>query len=353
MPETLNDHYHQAWKRVTEQTNHYRRDQARIALTWVLLAKQPLSVLALREAVATCTTDTLVGGADFLPDIERLCTGLVKLEKHPCPRWIIGDGLCTTMGAHTRVVVTHTSISEYFVDRRHMYLPSGERLLVSACLKIMRQSLTMAVHFDPMTSVRDRKFFEPLWTPLSGDNLPTAETALQYAMVCLRFHLSGLSALQRLETYPTLLVMTMPRASFISFVGLFFTLGVLCLNDFSHFDDGSFPVLTTLHYHVGQSLVVRLLQVLEQQWASSLGPSKVLVRELPCHPSLSHGIICFTTCAYVMQAYLAGQTAHFGLKEWGPLLDIFFCGFLAGDYNPDTDSGKTILMITNFMGLKS
>jgi hypothetical protein len=286
--------------------------------------------------------DKRVGGADFLPDIDRLCTGLVKLEKHMCPRWI-GDASCTRMEAHTRVVVFHTSFSEYSAGKIHLYSPFGEQLIAKACVKILRQSATMAIRFEPMTSIQDREFFEPRW---NCNEVPTAEIAFQYAMVWTRVHMSGLSATERSKAYLILTATTIVKASLISLLAILFTLGVMFLNDFSDFDDGSFLALVSLHYHVGQGIVLQALQMWEQQWSSSQGPSNALVRELPCHPSMGHKILGIMTCAYVIPFYLAGQTAHFGLGEWGPLCDIFFCTFVARDCNPDAASVRTMLSVT-------
>lgn len=106
LPETLSEDYDQAWKRATSQRHRYQHDQARIALTWILLTKQPLSVLALNEAVAVCMGSKSIVGSDFLPDLERLCAGLVKTERHACPHLGISD-LCNKAQAHTRVLVAH------------------------------------------------------------------------------------------------------------------------------------------------------------------------------------------------------------------------------------------------------
>jgi hypothetical protein len=335
------------------QTNQYQRDQARIALTWVLLAKQPLSALALREVVALCMSnpsDKRVGGADFLPDIYRLCTGLVKLEKHMCPR-CFGDGSCTQMGAHTRVVVFHTSFSEYSADKIHMYSPSGEQLIAKACVKVLRQSVTMAIRFEPMTSTQDREFFEHLSTPDCRNEVPTAETAFQYAMAWTGVHMSGLSAMEQSGAYLILTALTIVRTSVMSSLAILFTLGLVFLNDFSDFSDGSFFALVQLHYHVGLGIVMQALQMWEH-WALSNGPWQALVRELPCHPTIGHKMLGTMTCAYVLPFYLAGQTAHFGLGEWGPLVDIFFCTFVARDYNPDAASVRSILLLAYSMGTK-
>jgi hypothetical protein len=295
-------------------------------------------------------SDNRVGGADFLPDIDRLCTGLVKLEKHMCPRWI-GDGSCTQMEAHTRVVVSHTSFSEYSADKIHLYSPSGEQLIAKACIKIMRQSATMALRFEPMTSTQGREFFEHLWTPDYRNEVPTAETAFQYAMAWTRAHMSGSSAMEQSGAYLILTALMIVRASLMSLLAILFTLGVVFLNDFSDFSDGSFLALVQLHYLVGLGIVIQALQMWEH-WATSNGSWKALVRELPCHPSIGHKALGIMTCVYVVPIYLAGQTAHFGLGEWGPLVDIFFCTFVARDYSPDADSVRTILSLAYIMGSK-
>lgn len=194
-------------------------------------------------------------GSDFLPDLERLCAGLVNTGRHACPHLGIKD-LCNETQAHTRVLVAHSSISAYFESRRHIYVPSGEQLIVKACLRAMRNSVTGAITMNPLipavARINERldRFLEPHETRVchSRSSLPAAETLMQYSTIWSATHITLATKKDQLKVWIIVGLSTLLKVRMIHETAMLFTRAVLRLNGITDIDDNHTFMLFVLHY---------------------------------------------------------------------------------------------------------
>lgn len=346
LPETLSEDYDQAWKRATSQRHRYQQDQARIALTWILLTKQPLSVLALNEAVAVCMG--IIGGSDFLPDLERLCAGLVKTVRHACPHLGISD-LCSEAQAHTRVLVAHSSISEYFENRRHIYFPSGEQLIIKACLWAMRDSVTMARTMNPFTPAVARinerfdRFLEPHETRVchSRSSLPAAETLMQYSTVWSATHITLATKKNQLKAWITVGLSILLSIRMIHETAMLFTRVVLKLNGIIDIEDNHTFILFILHYVSCTRVAIQLMQVSKQPLATLVKVEyHTLVRRLRCHHPGHQKHFAQSVHAYITFSYFRGKLVWLQWTSWCLVFDVVTQAWTASKLCLDALSGR-------------
>lgn len=131
LPEKLDDHYEQAWRRATCEGNLYKRTQAHHILMWTIIVEQPLSLRALTEAVSiSMDVDSgLVNSTTMsVTDIIVLCAGLVRVEGLPSgsqDNAEIEDCLMST----AKAITVHTSAHEYFYHRRSLYFPASHKII--------------------------------------------------------------------------------------------------------------------------------------------------------------------------------------------------------------------------------
>lgn len=155
LPEKLDDHYAQAWQRATGQGNMYKRRKAEHIFIWTIMVEQPLTLQALSEAISiSMRTDSELGDLEAVSPVEILtiCAGLIKVEGATYAR-LRGDEYTDAVSPKAKVSTVHTSVSEYFYDKKHLYFPAGDQIIAETCARVM-QSLAI----------------EPSWglTPLSS-----------------------------------------------------------------------------------------------------------------------------------------------------------------------------------------
>lgn len=135
----LDSYYDEAWQRATDDHTQLRCQRAKLILMWATLAKQPLTVAALREALLASG-----GGVknDVLgeEEIESYCAGLIRVEPLP-PRRFSSKKVEAASGSieggppsDSVVAFRHVSAHHYFERRQDTHFPSSGEAIVAACL---------------------------------------------------------------------------------------------------------------------------------------------------------------------------------------------------------------------------
>jgi hypothetical protein len=135
LPEKLDDHYHQAWKRATCNGNLHKRKQAYYTLMWIILAEQPLSLRALNEAVViSMSIDARLeeSATTSVTDLLFLGAGIVAIESLP-EAWRSSGKMQAPDPSGAKVLVVHASASEYFYTRQDIYFPSSCGTITKIC----------------------------------------------------------------------------------------------------------------------------------------------------------------------------------------------------------------------------
>lgn len=106
---------------------------------WATLAKQPLTVTALSEALLASgggVEDDILGEEE----IQSYCAGLIRVESLPSRRGLsrTTDAVSgSTEGEHTIdsvIAFRHVSAHHFFERRQATHFPCASKLIVAACL---------------------------------------------------------------------------------------------------------------------------------------------------------------------------------------------------------------------------
>ena len=142
LPDKLDDHYEQAWRRATSEGNPHRRKQAYLTLMWIILAEQPLSLPALHEAVAiSMGIDSGLRGstATSMNDVIALCAGIITIEGCSAARRDTSNQEVLDL-SNAKVLVVHASASEYFYTRQNFYFPTGHEIITKTCAHVIKSA---------------------------------------------------------------------------------------------------------------------------------------------------------------------------------------------------------------------
>ena len=141
LPEKLDDHYEQAWRRATSEGNLHRRKQAYHTLMWITLAEQPLSLQALHEAVAiSMGIESGIRGSTAIStiDVIALCAGIITVEGCSAGRCDICKQEIPEL-SRAKVLVVHASASEYFYTGQSLYFPTRHEMITKTCAHVSKR----------------------------------------------------------------------------------------------------------------------------------------------------------------------------------------------------------------------
>lgn len=135
----LDSYYDKAWKRATDDQTQLRCQRAKLILMWATLAKQPLTVAALREAIQASgggVKDEVLGEEE----IESYCAGLIRVEPLPLRRRsskkveTVSGSVDGGTSSSSVIAFRHVSAHHYFERMQDTRFPSSSKAIVAACL---------------------------------------------------------------------------------------------------------------------------------------------------------------------------------------------------------------------------
>ncbi|KAF1997424.1 hypothetical protein P154DRAFT_470891 [Amniculicola lignicola CBS 123094] len=142
---TYNEVYEDSVGRIETQA-FLRRDLAKRTLSWVTLARRPLTVEELRHALAVETGDQDLD-EDNISDIEEIisaCAGLITVEK-----------------STDLVRFMHYTTQEFFDTTIHSWYPEAQAYAASTCLAFLRFEKMKSMHLTQSNSpIKEKAMFE-------------------------------------------------------------------------------------------------------------------------------------------------------------------------------------------------
>ncbi|KAM0724014.1 hypothetical protein Q7P37_001005 [Cladosporium fusiforme] len=133
-PSDLDSFYDQAWSRATADRGSPRAQRARLILMWLTLAEEPLTIMALGEALVASGV-TIKDEPLSEEDVLSSCVGLLRTEQHSTQSQRstkpLGSKACSNL--FTVITFVHPSAYRHFKRRQESVFPHGNDLILAAC----------------------------------------------------------------------------------------------------------------------------------------------------------------------------------------------------------------------------
>lgn len=132
LPLDLDAYYEQAWERAIGETDPLRAFRARLILTWMTLAEQPLSLEGLQMALSLSGYHAEASLIEA-EEIVSACAGFLRIEStqmhspHP-------EQHTEQRESQPGITFIHNSAHRYLKTRQEENFPGADDKIVAACL---------------------------------------------------------------------------------------------------------------------------------------------------------------------------------------------------------------------------